>query len=391
VDELTITVIALGASVLFGEIAYRFKVPRVIGQMLAGIFLGLPLIAGSLFLGVTKEYIEFMANLGIIFLLLLVGMELDFKSLRKVSKDAGLVAFAASIVPLLLGFAIGKLFGYSDIVSLVLGAALSITSEGTKAIVLLELKVLKTRLGEIMLASAVADDLFEMLLLSIIIIIGQGQNVTEFGLVLLEIGGFFIIVFAAFKLIPIFIKYIHRKKSHVGMFSMVILLSLIIATISQSFGLGPIIGAFIGGLIIQMSLSEYREEEKELMENFKVMTLGFIAPFFFLNIGLQFSAQTISANLLLTVTVVIVAILGKMLGSVIIKPFSDMSWKQVALVGVAMNSRGAVELVIAGIALSQNLIPQEIFSSIVLMTIVTTLSFPLVLSYVIRRNPGIMG
>jgi Kef-type K+ transport system membrane component KefB len=122
----------------------------------------------------------------------------------------------------------------------------------------------------------------------------------------------------------------------------------------------------------------------------KLITLAFIVPFFFANVGLNFELKTLSSNIFLLAVTIVIAFVGKIVGTLITKPFSTLSLKQLYYVGWAMNSRGAAEMVIALIAKQFGLIPPEIFSALVVMTIVTTFTFPFVLSRGIKRNPGLM-
>ncbi len=122
----------------------------------------------------------------------------------------------------------------------------------------------------------------------------------------------------------------------------------------------------------------------------KLIALGFIVPFFFVNVGLTFDLTTLLSNTPLITATILIAFFGKMIGTLIIKPVSTLNWKQLYYIGWAMNSRGAAELVIALIAVQYNLIPLEIFSALVAMSIVTTLIFPPVLARGIKRNPGLM-
>jgi len=118
--------------------------------------------------------------------------------------------------------------------------------------------------------------------------------------------------------------------------------------------------------------------------------LAFVVPFFFANVGINFDFNSLSMNTVLLIGTVAIAFLGKIFGTLIVKPASNLSLKQLYYVGWAMNSRGAAELVIALVAFRFGLIPIEIFSVLVAMAMITTLTFPFVLSRGIKKNPGIM-
>jgi Kef-type K+ transport system membrane component KefB len=130
-----------------------------------------------------------------------------------------------------------------------------------------------------------------------------------------------------------------------------------------------------------------KKHEEEIITATKLITLAFVVPFFFVNIGLNFNYEYLAGNLPLLLVTIAIAFLGKIIGTMIVKPFSKLSLKQLYLVGWGMNSRGAVELVIALLALNHGLITQEVFSALVAMAIVTTLVFPFVLQRELKNNP----
>jgi len=127
-----------------------------------------------------------------------------------------------------------------------------------------------------------------------------------------------------------------------------------------------------------------------LITEIKLVALGFVVPFFFVSVGLNLDVSTIFSNIPLVVATVLVAFLGKILGTLLVKPLSSLSWTQLYYTGWAMNSRGAAELVIALVAVQYGLIPPEIYSALVAMSLITTLTFPPVLARGIHRNPGLM-
>ena len=132
------------------------------------------------------------------------------------------------------------------------------------------------------------------------------------------------------------------------------------------------------------------KHRNELLNVIKLIAMGFVVPFFFVNVGLTFDINTFLSNIPLIAVTVIIASVGKIVGTLIVKPVSSLSWKQLYYVGWAMNSRGAAELVIALIAIQYGLIPPEIFSALVSMSLITTLILPLILARGIKKNPGLM-
>ena len=282
---------------------------------------------------------------------------------------------------------------YGLFTALVFGGALMVTSEGTKVKVLLDLNSLNTRLGAVMLAAGAIDDVFEVLFLAIVVGMAHGGGFIGLVRIPFELIAFVVVAFIFFKIISKVLPYLDRNGSKDGteLFSMVIIFILVLAGLSEIFQLGYLIGAIVGGFLLQVSMKGIRRQHRrDIMEVTKLITLGFIVPFFFANIGLNFDLSTVFSNVPLLLATVAIACFGKILGTLIVKPLSSLNLKQLYYVGWAMNSRGAAELVIALIAMQYGLIPPPIFSALVAMSIITTVTFPPILARGMTKNPGLM-
>jgi Kef-type K+ transport system membrane component KefB len=200
---------------------------------------------------------------------------------------------------------------------------------------------------------------------------------------------FILLVFVIFKYVPRLIVIIQKEHSKVSLFSTVLVIGISITALSQFLGFGPMIGAFIAGLLLRWAIKNKHVEEENVNE-LKVMTFSFIIPFFFINIGLHFDYTYIIQNPWMTLVIIIVATIGKILGSLVVTFFRRISVRQGLLMGWGLNSRGAIELVILEVARQNKLIPPELYSSVVVMAVLTTLIFPFVLRYYLNKYPGIM-
>jgi len=383
-----ILIVAFAAGELFRKIGF----PPVVGQILAGMIFGIPLIETTLFSSESKDIVDFLSVLGIVFLLFLAGLEIDINKVKETSRDSIIISFSAALVPLFMGFLFLRAMGYDFLASLVFGGALSVTSEATKVKVLMDMGTLNTRLGAIMVAAGAIDDVFEVTFLSLVVVLAHGGGLFELAMVPVQLVAFVVFAFVFFKVVS---KVLHYMENNGGdetqLFSMIMIFVLVLAALSEVLELGYLIGAIIGGFLLQLSLRNVHQKHKEdMIRVTKMITLAFVVPFFFANVGVNFDFSSLSTNLILLIGTVTIAFSGKILGTLIVKPASSLSSKQLYYVGWAMNSRGAAELVIALIAMQFHLIPIEVFSALVAMAMITTLTFPFVLSRGIKRNPGLM-
>jgi Kef-type K+ transport system membrane component KefB len=389
-STVMVITLVLGVAFLFNELFKKLNLPPVVGQILGGLILGLPFLRAIIFQSsASTEIVDLLAVLGILFLLLLVGLEIDIEKIRQSSKEAFLISICAAIVPLVLGFISLRLLGYSDIASLVFGGALSVTAEGTTVKVLMDANALNTKLGAITVSAGAIDDIFEVLFLSLVTVIGFGGSIFQIIYLPVEFLVFTAVTFSIFWLLSKVLQRVERTGTDVEVFSLVIIFVLVISSLSEALEMGYLLGAIVAGFLLQISIKRLKKkDEEEIITTTKLITLAFVVPFFFVNIGLNFNYSYLVGNLSLLLITVFIAFFGKIVGTIIVKPFSNLSLKQLYLIGWGMNSRGAVELVIALLALNHGLITQEIFSALVAMAIVTTLVFPFVLQREIKNNPA---
>jgi len=176
-------------------------------------------------------------------------MQVNLEKFKKAQKDAVVIAIFCVIVPFSLGFILMKAMGYSTLIGFVVGACLSLTAEGTKLKVLMDMRALNTKLGTIMLGAGILDNIFEVLFLSIVLVIASG-NMGAIVALPVKIIIFIGIVYMTYKLFPLGLRMVEKEHSRISTFSFILIFGIVIAAVSTRLGLGPIIGAFITGTII---------------------------------------------------------------------------------------------------------------------------------------------
>ena len=394
-EILAIVPIILIAAFILGEMFKRIGLPSVVGQILAGLMFGIPVLKELFFSeGSTLVVIDFLATLGILLLLFLAGLEIEIEKIKETSRDSILISICSALIPFALGFIfIMAVFPEQGFMAgIIFGGALMVTSEGTNVKVLMDFNVLNTRLGAIMLAAGAIDDIFEVLFLALVVVLAKGGSLLDLAMVPVEMIIFLVVAFIAFKIISKVLLHLDKKSNEeTGLFSIVLIFILVLAALSESLNVGYLIGAVLGGFLLQASMKKISSKNRtQLLNVIKLIAMGFVVPFFFVNVGLTFDIDTFLANIPMIAVTVVIASVGKIVGTLIVKPVSSLSWKQLYYVGWAMNSRGAAELVIALIAVQYSLISPEIFSALVSMSLITTLILPPILARGIKKNPGLM-
>jgi Ca2+-transporting ATPase len=389
-EFLVVILICLALSFLLSELFYRFNYPQILGPLFTGLILSLPIFR-EIFDTIVRTNIEFLSSLGIIFLLFLAGLEINIRKLLKIEKDLAAISIFCVVIPFAVGFSTMLLLGYSYIPALVLGVCLSLTAEGSTVKILLDMRALNTKIGTLLVGAGVVDDIFEVIFLSGIMIVAQ-KSVERLMLLPFEMTGFVIITILTYKYFPKIIKMIQIEKTRVADFSVLLIIVLTIAIISSKLSLGPIIGAFAAGIIINIvhHRNKRHKQHYEEVSELKILTFGLIVPFFFINIGIHFDLARLLGNWPTVLLILFVATAAKIIGALVAKPLTDLNWKQAYLVGWGMNSRGSIELVIAELARMNGLLPIEIYDGVVIMAIFTTMLFPVILRAMIKKDRKIM-
>jgi len=364
---------------ILGEICVRLKMPAIIGELIAGVILGNYVLG---IVNTSNHVLMSFAEIGVIFLLFHVGLEIRVKDLFAVGKTAIFVGILGALVPLTLGFGSMLILGYDMIESLFIGTAILATSVGISVKVLQDLGLIKNKVAYIVLGAAVFDDILALIVLALVKGLARGKfDVAEFVLLILESIAF--VVFLTLwgpRLARRTRKWVERLNIPEGPFVLSVILCLGLAELADVIGLAAIIGAFMAGIVIDELAGVYDLENKIKYVN------EFFLPFFFVMMGAHLNPSIFLRPklLLLVLFVTLVAVLSKMIGSA----FGSWkeSWKTRIQIGVCMVPRGEVGIIVALIGLSLHTITQEIYAVVLGMSLLTTLITPPLISLSFKKK-----
>lgn len=366
-----------------GALVARIGYPSIFGELMVGILLGPPLL-GILH---SSEALSVLAEVGVLLMMLYIGMEIDAKELFKASWGGFLAAIGGFITPFALAyFVVSVMFGGTVMAGLFVGIAAGVTSLATKSRILADLKLLDTRIAHVMMAGAlVADSLSLIVFAAIISLVDVGTlEVGRLLVVGIEVTLFFVVtVFMGLKVFPIAWRLLSKwgLTNRTFYATFILLITLLFAELAELAGLHAILGAFLAGLFIREGIGVERRLAGELTELVRDVSIGFLAPIFFVMAGFHVSLDIFVTSLPLLLSVIIVSTVGKIVGTAVFYMFSGHGWREGITIGAGMNGRGAVEIIIAEIALTAGIITQEIFSVLVFMAIFTTATVPVFLKW----------
>lgn len=391
-DLILALAIIIACAKLGGYITIRLGQPSVLGELLVGVILGPTLInmfvtfplfhEGSHVLDVVVEF----AELGVMLLMMLAGLELHVSELLKSGKVSGLSGTLGVIVPVAAGYGTAVAFGIGSTEAIFIGLALSATSVSISAQTLMELDVLRSRVGLALLGAAVFDDILVILLLSLasIFVIGASSGADSFAVILVRMVGYLIGAgVLGYLFIPRLANWVNRLRIFQGLIAFTLVIVLLYAWSAEAIGgIAGITGAFIVGLLLAQT-----PYKNDIEQGIAAIAYGFFVPIFFVNIGLGVDLGAIAgSDWIFAIALTIVAILSKIIGCGVGGRIGGLNNKESLQLGIGMVSRGEVGLIVAAFALAQGALSQNAFSITVFMVIIATLITPPLLRTSFRQR-----
>jgi Kef-type K+ transport system membrane component KefB len=369
--------ILLGAK-LAAQISHRFGLPAVFGELLLGLLLG-PSLLG--WLGET-EILHLLADIGVILLMFMAGLETDTVALRQAGKASMLTAIGGVVLPLFAGLAVGELVGMEWHHALFLGAVLTATSVSISAQTLRELGRLRSGEGMTILGAAIIDDVLGVLVFALVMsLAGEGNLLLTLGKMIL----FFPIAwFVGDKIVPVIVRWEQRLHHREASLALLLGMVLVYAWAAEALGsVATITGAYLLGVVV----ARHADTSHIVHDGTAAIGYGFFIPIFFINIGLQAHAEGLLAAPWLTIGLIVAAVLTKIIGCGVGAWFGGFTFRPATQIGIGMISRGEVALVLAGAGLAAGMLTPEIFSVLIVVTLVTTLVTPPLLRLAFAWQP----
>ena len=398
---LAVVVVMLFARLMGAAVAH-FRQPRVMGEVLAGILLG-PTVFGLLFPDLQRALfpsdviplIGVVANLGLIFYMFLVGLELDLSQLRGRLAQTAAISNTGVAIPMLAGIAVAlptytligpPAKGGFTAFALFMGVSMSITAFPVLARILVERRMLRQPVGALALASAAIDDVSAWFLIALATAVATSGGGVDVVRTILLAGAFCLVMGVGVRPLVARVSRAYDEAGRVpvtwitAIFAMV----LLAAFTTEEIGIALIFGGFIAGTVMPRHAG-LTEDVTHRMEDFVVLLL---LPLFFAYTGLKTNVLLLDRAelVVLTVVLLVVAIVCKFGGSVLASRVVGLGWRQSAVIGALMNTRGLTELIVLNLALEKGVISEALFAALVLMALVTTFMAGPVLNRLDPRN-----
>lgn len=379
---------------------------------MAGLILGPPLLG----IVTASEPIELLAEFGIFFLMFHAGLEMDPKEAVEHIWPSIAVALGGFILPFVLGYFTCRMFGGTTFQSLFVGMGLSITAIAVQARILHDMQIHNTKIGHIIIGAAIVDDILALVTLSILLGLAESGTfqVIEISFVFFKVAAFFALTILIGQfIIPRFIKKLDDREAKTFTFALVC--ALVMAYLAELAGLHLIIGAFLAGQFVRKEIIDQGFYQK-INDRFYSLSYGFLAPVFFVSLSFHLQLQWEWSVILFTLTIILVAIVGKIIGCGVGAYIYGQKFWGSAIIGCGMNGRGAVEMVVAAVVIklsdkliaghtmtefygsaawktnsivsqtiTEPLLTKDQFSALICMAFVTTIIAPLTLKWTVKK------
>lgn len=368
--------------------------PRVISEVVAGIILGpsvmgrIPNFTATCFPTASRPLLNLMANFGVIMFLFLVGLEVDLDFIKKNYRIALSVGLVNMAIPFGLGcaIAVGLYNQYEPDIKFTtfmvfIAVAMCVTAFPVLARILTELRLLKDRVGTIVLSAGITNDLVGWMLLALsVTLANSGSGIDTLYILLVTIGW---TLFVIFPVRWVYQHWILRRDIKSGSLSRLsILITLVLVFISSFFtdiiGVHPIFGAFLIGVIVPRQQGFTVDMTNKIEDLVEIVLI----PIYFAIAGFNVNLESLNSGIdwAYIIAIIVIAVVGKVFGGFISAKFNGLFWKESLAVGVLMSCKGIVEIVVLTVGLNANIITEKLFSMFVVMTLVSTfLTTPLTL------------
>lgn len=352
---------------VMGKVFRLINLPVIFGELIGGILVG-PLVFNVI--NPADPTIKILAELGVFFLMLHAGLETDPHELAKGSRKAILIAILGVMIPMTAAYFACRYFGFTNIQSIFVGMAISVTSIAMSFRILKDYKLHNTAIGHTILSSAIIEDMIILIGFSTLLTVVETGNLSILGLLvmLVKILLFFAAVIIGGLKLQKYMGSFFKDKG----FTFTLIVALFLGLLAEAIGLHSIIGAFLGGLFIRQEIMDKRVFDK-IEDRIYGLSYSFLGPIFFTSLAFNLSLDGFINSWKIFLALLFIAFFGKFFGSTLGAYIQKMPKPKAILAGILMNGRGALDLVIISVAFQKGIIDEKIFSVLVALAFTATM------------------
>ncbi len=384
----------LGASYLLAAVLTRLRIPGILGALVVAMAAHYSPLNGLLLGPDLYPVFGFLANLGVLFLLFFIGLQIDMGEMRKLSRDIVWLTVLNTSFPFLLGMLVMLAMGYGWMLAFVIGLTRMPTAEAVIVPILDEFNLIRTRVGRFIVGTGVLDDVIEVFLIAFVSVwIGEkaasstamGNLIEDEVLRLVAIVALFLIAaLISYRwLAPWLSRLLPRRPRNLTLLSMLVVFGF--GGFAEYGELGMVIGAITGGIIMRPVYNRLGVVGEQTTQTIRAITYGFFGLLFFFWVGLSVNLEGLVTSPTLALLLFLAAFVGKLIGVAIMVPMGKISWLEAGTIGVGINARLTTEIIVAKLLLDARLIDVDLFTALVAASSLSTALVPLLFALIVRR------
>jgi len=393
-EDIGLSLLILGGlfalSYLAGGLLVRIRIPGVMGALVVALALQLTPFGAEILDSDTGEILSFLGELGAMFLLFYIGLQVDIVTLRKLGRDVILLTALVTMLPFLFGLGAMLALGFPPFLAVVIGMTRIPTAEAVVAPILDEFGLTRTKVGQLIIGAGTLDDIFEILLVVLVSgWIAEQGGVTSSVATSIESAALGIAVLLGFSVVlgrwglPWLSRLLPAEPRHLVLLSVAVLLTF--GGLSEYSGAGFVLGSLAAGMAMRKTLEADGEPGAAAIRDIQSIAYGFLGPAFFLWVGLTADLSGIIRAPVLTLALYLTAMFGKVFGALALVPLRRLDSRQALVTGIGLDARLTTEIVVAQLLYSSGLIDLPLFTALVAASSISTTSIPLIFSVLVRR------
>jgi len=399
-DELRIGEILLEiallmtTSYLLGGLLVRFRIPVILGALLIAMAAHYTPLGERLLSPELAPTFQFLGDLGVLFLLFFIGLQIDLDEMREQSRDIIWATVLNTAVPFLLGVLVMLALGYGWMVAFVIGLTRMPTAEAVIVPILDEFNMMRTRVGRFIVGAGVLDDIIEVLLVAMVSVwIGEysaGDISTaisveqEIGVLIISLLSFVAVSIVSYRwLLPAISNWLPRRQRNLMLLAMAVLFGF--GGFSEYSSLGIVVGAIVAGVLVRPLLNMAGEVGEQTGKSIEAVSYGFFGILFFFWVGLSVDIEGMLHEPLLAILLFLAAFIGKLLGIFIMVPMGKLNVREAWVIGIGLNARLTTEIIVAKLLFDAGLIDNHLFTALIAASSLSTIVVPLLFTFMVRR------
>ena len=377
----------LGLTYLLAGLLTKVRIPGILAALIVAMAVHYTPFGARLLSPEFNVPLNFLSQLGVLFLLFFIGLQIDPEEMRNSSSDIIWLTVLNTAVPFLFGVCIMKALGYGWILALVIGMTRMPTAEAVIVPILDEFQLIRTRVGIFIIGAGVLDDIIEVFLVAFVSVwIGEKTGNAAGGMNAIFIGSAVFIMLAWINyrwLISLLVRWLPRRPRNLLLLSMVVLFGF--GGLSQYVELGMVVGAITAGVLMRPAYNSLGRVGEQVTQAIQSVSYGFLGLMFFFWVGLNADLEGMAKEPSLAVLLFLAAFLGKLVGVFIMVLMKRLTTLEAWTIGIGLNARLTTEIIVAQLLLSSSLIDIHMFTALIAASSVSTIVVPVLFALIVRQ------